>query len=78
MQAMRAFVDEHRHTHGVEPRCQALEIAPSGYRRQVRQQANPSLRRAGARRDADLMPQIQRAWDTNLRVYGADKVWPRF
>ncbi len=75
---MRACVDEHCHTHGAEPRCQALEIAPSGYRRQVRQQANPSLRRAGARCDADLMPQIQRVWDTKLRVYGADKVWPRF
>ncbi len=52
---MRACVDEHCHTHGVEPRCQALEIAPSGYRRQVRQQANLSLHRAGARCHADLM-----------------------
>lgn len=75
MQAMRAFVDEHRHTHGVEPLCQVLEIAPSGYRRQVRQPANPSLRSARARRDADWMPQIQRVWDTHLRVYGAGKVW---
>jgi len=26
-------------------------------------------------RDDTLKPQIQRVWDTNLQVYGADKVW---
>lgn len=30
---MRAFVDTHRSTFGVEPICSALQIAPSGYRR---------------------------------------------
>ena len=28
---MRAFVDTHRGTFGVEPICTALQIAPSGY-----------------------------------------------
>jgi putative transposase len=32
------------------------------------------LRSVRARRDAELMPQIQRVWQANLRVYGADKV----
>jgi transposase InsO family protein len=26
-------------------------------------------------RDAVLMPQIQRVWEANMQVYGADKVW---
>jgi putative transposase len=26
-------------------------------------------------RDAQLIPQIERVWQANLRVYGADKVW---
>jgi len=26
-------------------------------------------------RDASLLPQVQRVYDQNLRVYGADKVW---
>jgi transposase InsO family protein len=36
---------------------------------------NPVLRCARAKRDDELMPQIQRVWQANLRVYGADKVW---
>ena len=28
-----------------------------------------------AQRDASLVPQIERVWQANLRVYGADKVW---
>ncbi len=52
-----------------------LQIAPSGYRRHAAQQRNPDLRSARALRDDKLMPQIQRVWDINLQVYGADKVW---
>lgn len=52
-----------------------LQIAPSGYRRHVAVQNNPTLRSARARRDDTLMPQIQRVWHANFQVYGADKVW---
>jgi len=52
-----------------------LQIAPSGYRRHAAQQRNPSLRCARARRDESLIPQIERVWQVNLQVYGADKVW---
>ena len=52
-----------------------LQIAPSGYRRQAAQQRNPALRCARALRDDKLMPQIQRVWQANMQVYGADKVW---
>ena len=34
---MRAFIDQHRETFGVEPICRVLQIAPSGYRRYAAQ-----------------------------------------
>ena len=75
MQAMREFVDQHRATHGVEPICKVLQIAPSGYRRHTARQSKPELCSARAKRDEALAPQIQQVWQTNLQVYGADKVW---
>jgi transposase InsO family protein len=69
------FVDQHRHAHGVEPICKILQIAPSGYRCHAARQQNPALCSARVQRDAALMPHIQRVYDANLRVYGADKVW---
>lgn len=65
----------HRETFGVEPICNVLQIAPSGYRRHAAQQRNPALRCARARRDDVLIPHIERVWQVNLQVYGADKVW---
>jgi putative transposase len=52
-----------------------LQIAPSGYRRHAARQRNPALRCLRDQQDTVLMPQIQRVWDANLQVYGADKVW---
>jgi transposase InsO family protein len=72
---MRTFIDEHREAFGVEPLCRVLQIAPSGYRRYAAQQRNPALRCARARRDDVLIPHIERVWQVNLQVYGADKVW---
>lgn len=72
---MREFVDVHRDTLGVEPICRVLQIAPSGYRRHAAQQRNPARRCARAQRDDALVPQIERVWQVNLQVYGADKVW---
>lgn len=72
---MRAFIDRHRDTHGVEPICKVLQIAPSGYRRHAACQRKPESRCARAKRDETLMPQIERVWQTNMQVYGADKVW---
>lgn len=72
---MNAFIDEHRARRGVEPICKALQVAPSAYRRHAARQRNPALLPARARRDASLLPQVQRVYDQNLRVYGADKVW---
>ena len=72
---MRDFIDAHRGTHGVEPICKVLQIAPSGYRRYAAHQQDPTLRPARARRDEELVPQIERVWQANMQVYGADKVW---
>ena len=52
-----------------------MQVAPSGYRRYAAQQRDPTLRCARSIRDDELVPQIQRVWQTNLQVYGADKVW---
>ncbi len=72
---MRYFVDEHRDAFGVEPICKQLQIAPSGYWRYVTLRRNPEQRSQRVRRDAVLVPEIERVWQANLRVYGADKVW---
>jgi putative transposase len=72
---MRAFVDAHRDIHGVEPICKVLQISPSGYRRHAARQRNPALNCARVKRDAVLAPHIERVWQVNLQVYGADKVW---
>jgi putative transposase len=52
-----------------------LQVAPSAYRRHAARQRNPELRSARARRDELLVPHIERVWEANLQVYGADKVW---
>jgi transposase InsO family protein len=72
---MRAFVDAHRDTHGVEPICKVLQIAPSGYRRHAARQRDPAQSPARVQRDAVLMPQIEQVWRVNLKAYGARKVW---
>jgi transposase InsO family protein len=52
-----------------------LQIAPSCYRRHAARQRNPALCCDRAQRDVILAPQIQRVWQANMQVYGADKVW---
>jgi transposase InsO family protein len=69
------FIDEHRTRFGVEPICKLLQVAPSAYWRHAARQRDPALLSARARRDAFLMPHIQRVWQANFQVYGADKVW---
>jgi transposase InsO family protein len=72
---MNAFIDVHRAVHGVEPICEVLPIAPSTYRLYAARQADPTRRSARAQRDEHLCAQIQRVWEDNFQVYGADKVW---
>lgn len=72
---MRAFIDQYRHAYGVEPICRVMQVAPSGYWRYAAQQRNPELRCARVQRDDVLSVDIERVWQANLQVYGADKVW---
>ncbi|MFY4696866.1 IS3 family transposase [Burkholderia glumae] len=74
-EVLKAVIDQHRDTFGVEPICKVLRIAPSGYRRHAAQLRDPSRLCARAKRDALLQPEIKRVWQTNMQVYGADKVW---
>jgi len=52
-----------------------LQVAPSGYRRHAALLREPHKRCARALRDDVLIPAIQRVWQANMQVYGADKVW---
>ena len=72
---MRSFIDQHRERFGVEPICTLLRVAPSAYWRHAARQRDPALLSTRARRDAFLIPHIQRVWQANFQVYGADKVW---
>jgi putative transposase len=69
------FIDAHRAQHGVEPICKVLQVAPSGYRRHAALRRDPQRRCARALRDEALAPQIERVWQANRQVYGADKLW---
>src|ERR1019366_3969231 len=49
LQAMSAFIDEHRDAHGVEPICKVLPIAPSTYRAHAATRRDPEKGSARAR-----------------------------
>ncbi|MFO1227260.1 MAG: IS3 family transposase [Roseateles sp.] len=74
-QVLKAFVDQHRQQFGVESICRAMQIAPSAYWRHAARWHNPALCSRRAQRDASLVPLVQRVWQANFQVYGADKVW---
>ena len=75
MEALIACVDAQRDTYGVESICAQVPIAPSTYWRHKAQQADPSRRSGRAHRDDVLRGHIQRVYDANEQVYGAEKVW---
>jgi putative transposase len=73
---MTAFIDTHREREteglkwGVEPICGVLQFAPSTY--YAAKSRPPSRRQI---RDEQLKPLIERVFDDNYRVYGAEKIW---
>jgi transposase InsO family protein len=69
------FIERHRERFGVEPICTALQIAPSRYWREAARRRDPALCPPRQQRDAALVPEIERVWNSNMMVYGADKVW---
>ena len=72
---MTAFIDQHRDRFGVEPICEVLPIAPSTYFAHAARRADPNLRSERAKRDAELIPEVQRVYRENFEVYGVRKVW---
>ena len=64
------FIEEHGERWRVEPICRVLQFAPATY-------YAARTRPASAKElwDRELKPEIQRIWNENFRVYGADKVW---
>ena len=72
---MIAFIDDHRRTHGVEPICKVLPIAPSTYHAHVAKRADPSRLSERARRDLALKVAIRRVFAENFEVYGVRKIW---
>ena len=75
VQAMIAFIDDHREVYGVEPICRALPIAPSTYHEHVARRFGPARLPPQAKRDTKLVREIRRVWQENFRVYGVCKVW---
>ena len=75
VQAMIAFIDNHRGAYGVEPICRVLPIAPSTYRAHAARRADPARPPPRAKRDLVLVDEIQRVFEANFRVYGVRKVW---
>jgi len=72
---MVGFIDAHRGTHGVEPICSLLPIAPSTYYDHLAKRSDPARLSDRARRDAALQPEIRRVFEANYQVYGVRKVW---
>ena len=70
-----AFVDQHRERFGVEAICKVLPIAPPTNFAHAARSANPALRSDRARRDAALIPEVQRVHRENFEVYGVHKFW---
>jgi len=67
---MTVYIDAHRAEFGVEPICNALQVAPSTY---YAAKSRPVSARS--LRDAMLIPMLVAIWMTNYRVYGAHKLW---
>ncbi|HAJ6962498.1 TPA: IS3 family transposase [Escherichia coli] len=61
--------------HGVGPVCHELDIAPSTYYWHQQRRKCPERRSSRDKRDAVLIPEIQRVYEENYSVYGVRKVW---
>ena len=75
LQAMIAFVEEHRPVDGVEPICRVLPIAPSTCYEHAARRRNPAHLPARVRREEVLRTEIRRVWEENFPVCGVRQVW---
>ena len=72
---MITFIDDNRGSHGVEPICDVLPIAPSTCHKHVAERRDPARLSARARRDMTLKVEVARVFKENFGVYGVRKVW---
>ena len=72
---MIAFIDDHRGQHGVEPICKQLPVAISTYYEHKLREKNSDRAPERVKQDRWRSVEIQRVWDENQQVYGANKVW---
>jgi putative transposase len=72
---MIAFIDDQRQTHGIEPICKVLPIAPSTYHAHAAKRADHRKLSARAQRDGVLKSEVRRVFEENFHVYGTRKVW---
>lgn len=70
-----SFIDQYRDRFGVEPLCRLFKVATSAWYRHAARKKNPELRCQREKQDDLLVAEIQRVWDENQQVYGAEKVW---
>ena len=76
VQAMIAFIDDHREAHGVEPICKVLPIAPSTYHEHVAKRADPGAAVCAGEAGRGAESRDRSACSTRTsRVYGVRKVW---
>ena len=72
---MIRYIDDYRDSHGVEPICKVLPIAPSTYYQHKAREREPGRESKRSIRDRSLSPEIERIWEENHKVYGVRKVW---
>ena len=69
------FIDACREHYSVESICKELPIASSTYYAHKQRQRQPERLSNRKKRDAELMILIRQAWEDNMSVYGARKIW---
>jgi hypothetical protein len=73
VQAMIAFIQHQRRIHGAEPFRKVLPIAPSTCFDHQAKRADPDLLSARTKRDAVLLPDIERNQKAYFKVYAVHK-----
>ena len=75
IQAMIAFIEDHKVAHGVEPICRVLPIAPSTFYAHAAVARDADLASDRAKKDALDKAKIKEAFNNSGKRYGARKIW---
>lgn len=69
------FIDQYKEQYGAEPICKQIQITPSSYYEHKAREQDPDRLPDRIKRDKALERVMQCVWESNLKVYGAHKVW---